>query len=326
MASRERLRLGVLGTSDIAFRRLLPALRKCGRFVYAGVASRDPARTERFVEAFGGRGFDGYQALLDDEDIDAVYLPLPPALHHEWGRKALAAGKHVLMEKPFTTCLVDTQELVSIARRSGLVVHENYAFVYHPQLQRIRQIVDEGRLGEVRLYRSTFGFPKRPASDFRYDRALGGGALLDCGGYPLRMAAIMLGNDARVTAARLNRMPPHGVDLYGSATLENTRGEVAQLAFGMDNSYRCELEIWGSHGNLLATRIFTAGEGFEPSAVVRAGNDEEVIKLPAADQFLRSIEAFEEAVTSFDAREVLAARILDQARLVDHVYDLGEQA
>jgi dTDP-3,4-didehydro-2,6-dideoxy-alpha-D-glucose 3-reductase len=317
------LRMGVLGTADVAFRRFLPALRGSRSFEYAGIASRRPDRTARFVEAFGGRAYGSYRDLLEDASIQAVYLPLPPALHHEWGMQAILAGKHVLMEKPFTTTLGHTGELIEAARERRLAVHENYMFLYHSQLQRIRGLVDQGTIGDVRLYRAAFGFPMRPAHDFRYDRAMGGGALLDCGGYPLRLAAELLGSSARVTTARLSQAAGHDVDLYGSASLENDRGQAAQIAFGMDNAYRCELEVWGSRGTLLATRIFTAGEGFEPEVIVATDRQEERLTLPADDHFLGSIHAFADGIGSAAAREGLYHQILEQAARIERVFDLG---
>lgn len=109
------MKIGILGTADIAFRRFLPALQKCPDITYAGVASRTPEKAMRFVEAYGGKAYSSYDALLSDETVDAVYVPLPPALHYEWGKKAVEAGKHLLMEKPFTTSLEDTKNLLALA-------------------------------------------------------------------------------------------------------------------------------------------------------------------------------------------------------------------
>ena len=147
------MRIGILGTSDIAFRRFLPALEKCEGLTYAGVASRTLEKGEPFRERFGGAVYDGYDALLADESIGAVYVPLPPALHFQWGKKVLESGKHLLMEKPFTTSLAETRELLALAEERGLAVHENYMFLYHSQLRKIRELIASEELGEIRLYR-----------------------------------------------------------------------------------------------------------------------------------------------------------------------------
>lgn len=293
------MRIGILGTADIAFRRFLPALKKCAEIEYAGVASRTVEKTQRFVDAYGGTGYSSYEALLADESVDAVYVPLPPALHYEWGKKVLEAGKHLFMEKPFTTSLRETEALLALAEKKGLAVHENYMFLYHSQLAKVKKLITSGTLGDIRLYRMAFGFPKRSEGDFRYNKVLGGGSLLDCGGYPVRLALELLGESARVTQAKLSQPAGYEVDLFGSAVLENGAGMCAQVSFGMDNAYQCQLEIWGSKATLLAPRIFTAGPELKPPMLLRSSSGEDKLEIEADDQFLRSVKEFE----SLAARE-----------------------
>lgn len=314
------MKLGILGTADIAFRRFLPALQKCPDMTYAGVASRTPEKGLRFVERFGGTIYGSYDALLDDESIDAVYVPLPPALHYEWGKKVLCSGKHLLMEKPFTTSLQETEDLLTLAREKNLAVHENYMFLYHSQLAHIKKLAADGALGDIRLYRMSFGFPKRGEGDFRYEKALGGGALLDCGGYPVRLALELLGNTAKVVQAKLSQPDGYEVDLFGSAVLENAEGLCAQISFGMDNAYQCQLEVWGSKATLIAPRIFTAGAGVEPTLILRSSTDEEVIKLPEDDQFLHSIEQFK----NLRYKKAITALIAEQATLVEEIRTIDQ--
>ena len=286
------MKIGILGTSEIAFRRFLPALQACDGFTYAGVASRTPEKAAPFQEMFGGEIYDGYDALLADESIHAVYVPLPPALHFEWGKKVLESGKHLLMEKPFTTDAGQTAQLLSLARERGLTVHENYMFLYHSQLAKIRQLIADGTLGEIRLYRIAFGFPKRAEGDFRYNKQLGGGALLDCGGYPVRLALELMGNTTKVVQAGLAQPEGYEVDLFGSAVLQNDEGMCAQISFGMDNAYQCQLEVWGSKATLVAPRIFTAGPGVQPPLLLNTPNGQIALEQGEDDHFLHSIETF----------------------------------
>lgn len=314
------MKLGILGTADIAFRRFLPALQKCPNITYAGVASRTLEKTSRFVESYGGNAYPSYEALLEDTSIDAVYVPLPPALHFEWGRKVLASGKHLFMEKPFTTNLEDTKKLLAFAEEKGLTVHENYMFLYHNQLQKVKKIITGGTLGELRLMRMSFGFPKRGENDFRYNKALGGGALLDCGGYPVRLALKLLGDSAEVTQAKLVHPKGYEVDLYGSAVLENGQGLCAQISFGMDNAYQCQLEVWGSKATLIVPRIFTAGADVKPVLTLRSSADERRLELQADDQFLHSIKHFCEKVNQKNEYKDF---ILRQAYIVSEIEKRG---
>lgn len=311
------MNIGILGAADIAFRRFLPALQKCPGVTYAGIASRTFERTARFVETYGGAGYPSYEALLSDNRIDAVYVPLPPALHFAWGKKVLEAGKHLLMEKPFTASLRETETLLALAEEKNLAAHENYMFLYHSQLAAVKERIADGTVGEPRLFRMSFGFPKRDAKDFRYSKALGGGALLDCGGYPVRLALELLGETVRVVQAKLARPKGCEVDLYGSAVLENAEGLCAQISFGMDNAYQCQLEIWGSRATLIAPRIFTAPPDFSPSLLLRKSDGEERLLLESDDSFLKSLTAFSAACAKKDFRN--AEMIRKQSMLIDEM-------
>lgn len=325
-------RIGIICPSEIAFRRFLPALKEAGCFEYAGVAiankeefvgatdeimAKERAKAQTFVDSYGGKIYEGYRNLIESDDIDAVYLPLPPGLHYQWARVALAACKHILVEKPCTTALANTQDLLQEAEGKNLAIHENYMFAFHDQLQAVNDIVNSGEIGDVRLYRISFGFPIRAQNDFRYNKALGGGALLDCGGYTFKYASMLLGPSAKMKYAQSNNIDGFNVDMYGSAALVNDKGVTAQVAFGMDHNYKCELEVWGSKGTIFTDRILTAPAGFAPEVIIRKGNEEEKRSLPADDAFKKSILHFFHCVENNDTRKENYQTLLRQAKLVE---------
>ena len=330
-----KIRIGVLCPSEIAFRRFMPALKQLENFEYIGLAaatereftgadsdkvrSSELAKAETFIFAHGGKIFEGYEALIHSNEVDAIYLPLPPALHYKWGKKVLENGKHLLMEKPFTTSLAETQELLSLAEKKGLAVHENYMFLYHSQLKKVIELIANGTLGELRLIRAAFGFPMRGKDDFRYQKAMGGGALLDCGGYPVRLALELLGETAKVTQSRLIQPEGYEVDLYGNAVLENKNGLCAQISFGMDNAYQCQLEVWGSKATLIAPRIFTAGADVMPKLVLKLSSGESVLELPKDDQFLHSLEVFYQLVRETKQNHLIQR----QAEMIEEIRKRG---
>lgn len=334
----DKIRIGVICPSEIAFRRFMPAVQKCDTIEYIGTASasavewfgegqatdnsiivQEHEKALEFQKEYGGEVFNSYTDLLKSDNVDAIYLPLPPALHFKWAKKALEYGKHIFLEKPSTTSAKDTKELIALAEKKGLAVHENYMFVFHKQIEEIKDIINSGELGDVRLYRIAFGFPQRSAMDFRYNKALGGGALLDCGGYTLKLAQELLGESAQIVYSNLNYTNQFDVDIYGSAAMINAEGVTAQLAFGMDNSYKCELEVWGSKGSLITGRILTAPAGLEPTAVIKTGNQERTISLSSDDTFAKSICFFGECVTQESVRYANYNKLIKQAELVDQV-------
>jgi predicted dehydrogenase len=325
-------KIGIICPSEIAFRRFLPALKEAECFEYAGVAiaskeefvgatdeilakERDKAQT--FVDNYGGKVYEDYKTLINSEDADAIYLPLPPGLHYKWAKEAVAAGKHILVEKPCTIALDTTENLLNDAKRKGLAVHENYMFTFHDQLKAINDMVTSGEIGDVRLYRISFGFPMRAQNDFRYNKALGGGALLDCGGYTLKYASLLLGPTAQIKYAQSNMIEGFNVDMYGSAALVNDKSVTAQVAFGMDQNYKCELEIWGSKGTIYTNRILTAPTGLIPEVIIRKGNDEYKRNLPADDAFKKSILHFSKCIEDAKVREANYQTLLRQASLVE---------
>lgn len=221
------------------------------------------------------------------------------------------------MEKPTTISANDTKNLVTIASEHNLALHENYMFTFHAQLDAIEEIIRSGEIGDIRLYRISFGFPRRAANDFRYNKELGGGALIDAGGYTIRYATRLLGPSAEIKYAQSNYLDEFDVDMYGSAAFVNADGVTAQVAFGMDNNYKCELEAWGSKGCLTTGRVLTAPAGFVPTATIRKGNEDSIIELPVDDAFLKSIKHFGDCVEDLNIRKERYQIITKQAELVD---------
>ena len=339
------IRIGILCPSEIAFRRFLPALQLAENFTYVGVAvatkeewfseeteeaqakavlEAEHKKAEEFQKNYGGEIFEGYETMLSSDKIDAVYLPLPPALHYQWGKKALAYGKHTFLEKPFATNLKDANELLAMAEEKGLAVHENYMFVYHDQLKAMEQEIASGSIGDVRLYRISFGFPRRAAGDFRYNKALGGGSILDNGGYTLKYGALLLGEDAKVVYAKRNYTDEFQVDLFGSAVMENEERMTAQISFGMDNAYKCDLEVWGSKGTLYSGRVLTAPAGFVPTMTIKTQEGEIQKELPADDTFKKSLEYFAACVAQEKVRKENYESIRRQAQRLQTFLDLSE--
>ncbi len=333
------VRIAVLCPSEIAKRRFMPALAKVEGAEFAGIgcatpeeravgassvgpdaaerADRQLAAAQEFAREFGGRVWTSFEALLADPAVDALYIPLPPALHYPWAKRALLAGKHVLMEKPFAMDAAQASELVALSDERGLAVHENYMFAFHSQIDYLQRQLAEGTVGDVRCIRVDFGFPFRGGSDFRYSKDMGGGALLDCGGYTLKLASMLLGPAAKVTAASMGYGRGFEVDLFGSATLEGEDGAVVQVAFGMDNDYRCDVDVWGSTATLRSHRILTAPDGFAPAFELSSNGQVQTVSLEPDDSFGKSIEHFLRCIADDGVAARQREEILRQAALVD---------
>ena len=318
-------KLGILGASEIAYRRFLPALKKSNQFIFWGIAARESSRCVPFTQKFGGKCYADYVSLIQDPEIDCVYLPLPPALHAYWGERVLRAGKHLLMEKPFTVSPQDTKGLLDLSQRFGLAVHENYMFMYHLQLEKIKELLASSAIGDLRMIRIAFTFPLRGGNDFRYKKDLGGGALLDCGGYPVRLALDLLGSTTRCVWSRLRHDSKYEVETGGSAVLQNDDGLTAHIFFGMDDTYRCELELWGNEVSLRANRIFTAPPDLSTVLQIEGGNEKQEIQLPADDQFFHSIQMFGRLIEDPLMLKFHRNLILRQSEIINSIQQLDRK-
>ncbi len=271
MKENRKIKIGVLGAANIALSSVIPELESLNNnFQFVGIASRNPEWVN-----FDGRVFEGYESILDNKVLDAVYIPLPNSLHYEWVKKSIQKGLHVLVEKSLACEVEEVFELNESARKSNLVLLENFQFRFHSQLSRILKILEGGEIGDLRIIRSTFCFPPFPdKTNIRYNSALGGGALFDAGAYPVKLSQILMGNNIEVSSSVLNRNEEFDVDIWGGAFLKQKEGKLfSQIAFGFDNYYQCNLEIVGSKGKIYTNRIFTAKSAFQPVLQLETNQD-----------------------------------------------------
>jgi predicted dehydrogenase len=243
----EALRIGCLGAARIAPAALVEPDAVNDGVVCAAVAARDPGRARAFAAKHHiPKVHDSYEALLSDDELDAVYNPLPNGLHGLWTLRALEAGKHVLCEKPFTANAVEAQRVADAAAGSGLVVMEAFHWRYHPMAARMLEVVASGELGEVRRIEAALCFPLPMFKDIRYQLALAGGALMDAGCYPVSMVRTLAGAEPTVVRASA-RLRSAGVD----------RRMEAELSFGDGRTAGVLASMWSS--TLLRLRVRVVG-------------------------------------------------------------------
>jgi D-xylose 1-dehydrogenase (NADP+, D-xylono-1,5-lactone-forming) len=240
----EKLRFGILGAAGIARKALIPALDAASNAELVAMASRDP---ERARTTFAGRIQPDYEALLADPEVDALYIPLPNSLHREWAVRALAAGKHVLCEKPLALDAVEAEAMAAAARSSGKLLMEAVMYRFHP---RIREVVKRLRKAPPNAIWASFGFPLNAPGSYRLDPALGGGALLDVGTYTISLARWIYGEPDWVRAS--GRV--EAVDMTVSMTLGFASGARAFLLASFATPELQELRA----GELRVAKPFTA--------------------------------------------------------------------
>jgi predicted dehydrogenase len=254
------MRIGVLGAARIAPAALVKPARVVDGVEVAAVAARDRRRAEVFAARYGvPTVHDSYAGLLADPSLDAVYVPLPNGLHAQWTLSALAAGKHVLCEKPFTADAAQARQVAAAADSTGLVVMEAFHYRYHPLARRMAELVHSGELGRIRRVETAMCFPLPVFSDIRYDYALAGGALMDAGCYAVHCLRLLAPGEPSVTAAEaLTLKRDRRIDRAMTAQLSLPDGATGQIHASMWSSVllRIRARVVGERGTLTVINPF----------------------------------------------------------------------
>jgi xylose dehydrogenase (NAD/NADP) len=296
-------RWGLLSTARIN-RAIIPPIQASDRHELAAVASRDRDRGEAYAREWGiPRVHDSYETLIDDPDIDAIYNPLPNALHAAWTIRAVRAGKHVLCEKPLATTVADVDAIAREAKAAGVVVTEAFMYRHHPQTLRLKALVDERAIGKLRLIRSAFTFPLTRTGDVRWEPALGGGSLWDVGCYPVSIARLLAGAEPQEVFGR-SRQGKEDVD--EAFTGQITLGEVvAQFDAGFRAPLRTHLEVVGTDGVITASAPFKPGP--DARLVVSRGEATDIVEVENQPLYIGELDDLADAATLGRAPRVTLA-------------------
>ncbi|MEE3326571.1 MAG: Gfo/Idh/MocA family oxidoreductase [Myxococcota bacterium] len=290
------MRIGILGAAKIAPRALVEPSRDLPDVEVFAVASRETARAEQFAHEHGvARVFSSYEALCESREVDAVYNALPISRHCEWTLRALASGKPVLCEKAFASNAREAQRMADAASKAGLFLMEAFHWRYHPMAQRMIETVQGARLGEVRAVRSHFNVAIEDPANIRLDYAMGGGATMDLGCYPLHMARHVLGEEPEIITAVAETGPPD-VDVDMRARLRFPSGVEAEISCSMKKGaqFSMEFEVEGESGRLHATNPLAPHGGNR--LLVEVGGTAESESVPGMSTYFYQLKAFVEAV------------------------------
>ena len=307
---------GILSTARIAGR-LVEGARAAGDAEVVAVGSRNERSAQAFADAHGiPRAHGSYEALLADPDVEAVYIPLPNSMHVEWTMRALEAGKHVLCEKPMDRRPEQVTRAFDLAQARGLVLSEAFMWRHHPQTARLRSLLDDGAVGDVRLVRACFSFVLAGDVDVRLDPALDGGALMDVGCYAVSGVRFVAGGEPLSVAAE-TVTGPSGVDVRLGGLLRFDGDVVGMIDCGLDLPSRGELEIAGSEGRIVLTDPWHC---IDPRIVVERGFEREVVDIAPADSYGLELDDMAAAIRGERAPLLGRANALGQSRTIDALY------
>ncbi len=263
---------GIVSTANIGRRAMIPALKESEGAEVLAVASRELNKARSFADELNiPKAYGDYQSLLDDPEIQAVYIPLPNHLHKEWTIRAAEAGKHVLCEKPLALNPAECREMIDAAQANGVQLMESFMYRYHPRIRAAREMVHSGSLGQVHTIESAFTFRLDYLDDIRYKPEMGGGALMDVGCYCVNLSRLMAGREPEVVQARAV-WASTGVDSALTAILDFGQGLLAHFDCGFNQSKRQRSIIAGLQSFIVLRDVFLPGT--EKSNILEVKNGE----------------------------------------------------
>jgi len=295
------LNIGILGCARIARRGVIAGIQQSGVAHLAAIASRNFETAQVWSQEFGiPRAYDSYEALIDDPQIDAVYIPLPNELHRQWTLRAAERGKHVLCEKPLALDAAEAEQMAAGCRERGVVLMEAFMWRHQPAVAEARRMLSDGEIGELRLVKMDFSFQIDPG-DWRLEAGRGGGALFDLGCYGINAARLFAAAEP-VEIFALGRLHSSGVDITAGVELRFAGGAIALLDCSFECPYRNRIEIVGTRGAIeLPDGVLPTPVG---RMIVRGDSAPRALELPG-DQYAEEVKAF--------AASVAAGRLLAPA-------------
>ena len=316
----QKVRWGLVSTANIN-KALIPAIRASKRGELVAVSSRSQESADAYAAKWDiPQAFASYEAMLDSDAVDAVYIGLPNHLHKEWSIYALEHGKHVLCEKPFALTLNEVDAMIAASERTGNVLAEAFMYRHHPQTKLIKEMVDNGRFGDITVINGLFSFAMGdPATNVRMKPELGGGSMWDVGVYPMSyMQNLMGGIPERVFGTQW--VGESGVDEVFAGQMTYANGVIGQFSCGFRTPFQTYIEIVGTEGRLMVERPFVAPQDGKVYFTDPDGKTKK-IKMPKKELYLCEVEDMHDAILEGQPQFLTLAETRNHVKTVLALYE-----
>ena len=326
MRKMEPLKFGIIGCSRIAKRSVIPAIQKSEFAELEIIGSRSTDKAKEFANEFNCEKFGTYEDVISDNSVDVVYISTPISTHREWSIKASEAGKHVYVEKSSAANLSSAREMVESAKENNVRLMEGFMFRFHPQHQKVKELINDGKIGEIKSFNGVFGFPAFPEGDIRYTSpGIGGGFLLDSGCYPICASRMIFGEEPAGVFFNRKTLPKTGLDVEGQAILFYKNHKTATISYSNGSYYQAKYEVWGTDGVISLDRAYSVPPDFTTKVTLQYntennwdGRRTETFEIEPKDHFLEMLDTFCMEITGtkkapFDFEQ----EILNQAKTIE---------
>ena len=324
-----KIKFGIIGCSRIAKRSVIPAITKSEFAETEMIGSRSIDKAKIFSDEFNCEKYGTFEDVISDDSVDAVYISTPIGTHEEWVIKAASAGKHILCEKSSTTSFESAKKMIEHSKQNNVRILEGFVFRFHPQHQKVKELIDNNKIGDLVSFNGSFGFPAFPEGDIRYDSKLGGGFLNDSGCYPINASRMIFEEEPIGVSCNLSIDGKTGVDVRGTSYIIFENEKTASITYGNGNYYQAMYNIWGSEGIISLERAYSVPPDFKTKVNIQYstennwdGRKSENYQINAVDHFTEMINAFCLEISgnkksSFNFEEELKnqAKVMDAHRI-----------
>ncbi len=319
------IKFGIIGCSEIANNSTIPAILESKNAKIGIIGSRSLKKAKTFAEKFHCKNFGTYEEVLEDNNIDAVYISVPVGLHKEWSIKAAKAGKHVLCEKSSSTTYLDSLKMVQEAKKNKIRIMEGFMFRFHPSHKKVKEIINSKKIGKVYSFFGRYGFPNPPKNNIRFKKDLGGGILNDAGCYPICASRIIFGREP-IGVLCQSTLDKNGIDVKTTIHLKYSDSQFAQIITGYGLFYQSSYSLWGSNGLLHLTRSYNIPSDMKPIISINHGKKEQKILIPSVNHFKLMIDAFSKEITNERSCDfIFEDDLLKQAKVMQAARDSSER-
>lgn len=313
-----KVKFGVIGLSRIALKRMLSAIRDSEYSELSMVGSRNPEKAKEVAMQFGADNWGTYEEVLEDKDIQAVYISLPNSLHEAWTVKALEAGKHVICEKPAAISYAAAKRMVEVARQNNVRLLEGLMFRYHPQQIKVKELIEQGTLGKLTKFDGCLGFAMPDETDIAMKKDLEGGSLNSCAVYPVSASRMVFGEEPVSVFCRLEIDPKSGVDISATVLLEYSEGRTASAASFFGSYFQSTYGVLGTKAHIRMGRAYAVPSDMGTKIFLDSDDKISEITFPPTDHFRLMLDNFcKEILTAGENKKDFEGDLLAQARILE---------
>ena len=325
------LKFGIIGCSRIARKSVIPAILQSEFAELEIIGSRTIEKSKEFSTEFNCKKNGTYDDVISDDSINAVYISTPIGTHAELAMKAASAGKHVYCEKSATDSFTSAKEMVECSKNNNVRIMEGFMFRFHTQHKKVKELINNNKIGDLDSFYGSFGFPSFPEGDIRYNKELGGGFLNDSGCYPICASRMIFDQEPLSVFSHNSIDSKTGVDVKGTSILTYKNNKTASITYANGNYYQAKYEVWGSEGVISLDRAYSVPSDFITKINLQynienswEGRKNEIIKVEPTDHFLEMIDIFCMEINTngklsfnFEKELLNQAKVMEAHRLSD---------